>query len=129
MKVTMPENWKSAFTMERVEIARRVIKHERENDDETPNGWAEYAVREALKDSGDFLREIITAKAEIAENCRIYDAYFEGSAYMDVWISAVARTANGFIEVHAYLSDIWQSGAVPFKEHMYIQYFKETKLA
>ena len=129
MRVTMPENWKSIFTMDKVEIARRIIKQERENDDETPKGWAEYAIREALKDSGDYLREILTAKAEIAGNCRVWNAYFEGSEQMDVWISAVARTADGFIEAHAYLSDIWQTGAVPYKEHMYIRYFREAKLA
>ena len=127
MRVTMPENWKQIFTMEKVEIARQIIKQEKE-DTETPAGWAEYAIREALKDSGDYLSEILTAKAEIAGNCRINDAYFVGSGQMDVWVSAIAKTAKGFIEAHAYLSDIWQTGAMPYKEHMFIRYYAPAKL-
>ena len=127
MKVTMPENWKQIFTMEKVEIARQIIRQEKD-DDETPAGWAEYAIREALKDSGDYLSEILRAKAEIAGNYRANDAYFEGSGQMDVWISAVAKTANGFIEAHAYLTDIWQTGAASYKEHMFIRYYAPAML-
>lgn len=43
---------------------------------------------------------------------------------MDVWVEATAKTYFGFVEVGAYLSDIWNTGAVKYTEHMYIKYYK-----
>lgn len=125
MKVTLPDNYKMWMTVDDVERARCIIKAERE-DCETAKGWAEYAVREALKGSDEYLRNVLDASAEIAANSRVWDAW-EGGGKFDVLIEATARTTDGFIIVGAFLSDIWQSGAVPYKEHMYIRRFKEVQ--
>lgn len=120
MKVTMPRNYRSTFTLEEYDVARRIIAMERD-DEETPKGWAEYAANEILRDSGDCLREVLTASAEIARNCRVWNAYDEDSGRMDVWINFTALTYDGFIEGGAYLSDIWQSGSVPYAREMYVR--------
>ena len=100
---------------------------EQREDEETTAGWAEYAVREALKDTGDYLDRVLEAKAEISGNCRVWNAYNSDSGKLDIWIDATARTEKGFIIIGAYLSDIWQTGATPYKQHMWIRYFPEQK--
>lgn len=127
MKVRMPKNWTQWMTTDEVEAAGKLIKDELENDTETTKGWAFYAINEALRGSKDSFgdqKAILACSAEIAGNARVFDAYFDGSGRLDVWITATAKTTLGFIEVGAYLTDIWQTGATPYKEHMYIQYYK-----
>ena len=126
MKVRLSKDYKSLYTLEDLERAKAVIRAEKE-DEETAKGWAEYAAREALKDEADYLVEIIKAEAETAGNCRIWTAYGEDTRTMDVWIDFTARTAYGFLVGGAYLSDIWQSGAVDFEDKMFIRYFTERK--
>lgn len=125
MLVKLEERYKEFYTLCDLERAKAIIKMEKE-DTETARGWASYAVDEALRGTDDYSREVIQATAHTAQNCRAWDEYGEGSAHMDVWIDAIARTQKGFVEVGAYLSDIWQSGAVRYKEHMYIRYFREV---
>lgn len=125
MKVSMMKDYRHFFTLEEVDQAKEVIRTEKE-DTSTPASWAEYAVREALKGENDHLNEVILASASTAKNSRVWEAYGVDTGRMDVWIEATAKTQRGFIEIGAYLSDIWQSGAVEYKEHMYIQkYIRE----
>ena len=126
MKVRLEDRYKDFYTVRDLERARAIIKEEKE-DTETAKGWAEYAVREALGNTSDYLIEVLKADARTAKNRRAFDAYFEKSEDMDVWIRATAETRYGFIKVGAYLSDIWQTGAVKYKEHMHIEYFTEVK--
>lgn len=125
MKVTLEKDYKRFYTIENLEQAKAVIAYEKD-DEETAAGWAEYAVNEALKGTGDFLREIIKVTARTAGNCRTWNSYGE-TGKMDVWIDCIAKTADGFIEVGAYLTDIWQTGAVPYKHHEYIVYYPRQK--
>ena len=124
--ITFPKDYKKYMTISEVEAAKAMIAEQRE-EDETTVGWAEYAVREALKDTGDYLDRILEAKAEISGNSRVWNAYNLDSGKLDIWIEATARTERGFIIVGAYLSDIWQTGATPYKQHMWIRYFSEQK--
>lgn len=124
--ITFPKDYKKYMTISEVEAAKAMIAEQRE-EEETTAGWAEYAVREALKDTGDYLDRILEAKAEINRNCRVWNAYNLDSGKLDIWIEATARTERGFIIVGAYLSDIWQTGATPYKQHMWIRYFPEQK--
>lgn len=121
MRVKIARDYRSTYTLEQLDQAKAVIAWEKENDDETAAGWATYAANLALKDTGDYFREIIKAEAATALNCRAWNAYGDDTGYMDVWIEALAETSDGFIKVGAYLSDIWQTGAVDYREHMYIQ--------
>ena len=129
MKVLLPKNYKKYFTVEEYEIAREIIKTEREDDASTAKDMAEYAVREALKnDDLCYLEEILEAKAEVCKNNYLlyYDRYFEGSQLMDVYISGVARVSFGYLEFGAYLSDIWETGAREYKVYT-TKYVKEEK--
>ncbi len=129
MKVVLPKEYKRLFTVEEYEIGKDIIKYERENDINTEKDWAEYAVREALKDSKSWLEDILLAKAEVYNNRRIeWDRYFEGSHDLDVYISATARISDGYLEIGAYLSDIWKTGVEEYKDNMFIaKYVKEEK--
>ena len=124
MKVRMADDYKKFFTLEDVARAKMVIKYEKENDEDTAKGWAEYAVNEAAKGLHDYCVEIMKAEAKTAKNYRAWNAYGDGTEDMDVWIEATAKTCDGFIEVGAYLSDIWQTGAVEYTHHMYVKYYK-----
>lgn len=129
MKVLLPKDYKKYFTVEEYEIAKEIIKTEREDDASTAKDMAEYAVREALKnDDLCYLEEILEAKAEVCKNILIVDCdrYFEGSKLMDIYISGVARVSFGYLEFGAYLSDIWETGAREYKVYT-TKYVKEEK--
>lgn len=128
MKVKLEESYRDFYTLTDLERAKAVIKAVAE-DTETAKGWARYAVAEALKKDTDSCRDIITASAHTAKNCRAWNAYGteQNSQDMDVWVEALAKTWHGYIEVGAYLTDIWQSGGTPYAEHMYIRRFKEVQ--
>ena len=131
MKVLLPKDYKKYFTVKEYEIAKEIIKIEKE-DASTAKDMAEYAVREALKnDDLCYLEEILEAKAEVCRNKyqsydKIYDRYFEGSQLMDVYISGVARVSFGYLEFGAYLSDIWEIDARECKVDT-VKYVKEEK--
>lgn len=121
MKVTLEKDYRSFYTLEDLDRAKAVIAYEKENDEETVKGWAEYAVREALKGTGDYYMEVLKAEAHTAKNRRAWNAYGENTGDMDVWIEATAETEKGFMKIGAYLSDIWNTGAEDYKNHMYIR--------
>lgn len=125
MKVKMDRNYRKYYTLEQVDQAKAVIAWEKE-DEETAAGWARYAVNEALKGTGVSAADwmdgwILKADATTARNGRAWNQYGEGTGDMDIWIDAVVRTGEGFLEVGAYLSDIWLTGATDYRQHMYIK--------
>lgn len=122
MKVTLEKDYRKYYTLEDLDRAKAVIKAEKEDDTYTAKEWAEYAAREALRGEEAFLVEVIRAEATTAKNCRVWGAYTDDSADMDVYISFLAETSDGFIEAGAYLTDIWRSEAeTRYKNHMYIR--------
>lgn len=123
MKVTLMKDYRKFYTLDELDVAKKVIEDMKQYE-ESPAECAAMAVREALRGSDDWLLDVITAKASTAKNCRIWNRMFEGSEHFDVWIEATAKTGKGYIEIGAYLSDIWETGAEHYKEHMYIQYYK-----
>lgn len=64
--ITFPKDYKKYMTISEVEAAKAMIAEQKE-DEETAAGWAEYAVREALKDTGDYLVRVIEAKERSTE--------------------------------------------------------------
>lgn len=125
MKVKLEKDYRDLYTLNEVQAARRIIKEVAE-DEETAAGWAAYSAREALKDTDEYVREVVKASAETSRNCRAWDSYFEGSGRMDVWVWALVSTSEGYMEVSAYLTDIWQTGAEDYRAHMYVRRFKEV---
>jgi len=114
-------------------IAEHMVDIMAQEDSSKPSEVAEMAIREILKGTDDSISRdsILSAKARVALNCRIQDLYFEGSEDYDVWIDATAQTAEGFIVVGAYLSDIWQIGALEegeLRRRAWVQYFRESSI-
>lgn len=125
MKVKLDKRYRELYTLSDLERAKEVIKFMKE-DTSTVKEYAQYALIEALRGTGVYDREIITAEARTAGNRRAWNAYGEDTTTMDVWIEALARTSEGFIEFGAYLTDIWQTGGEHYKQNMYIKRFKEV---
>lgn len=115
-------------------IAEHMIDIMAQEDSSKPSEMAEMAIREILKGTDDYLpsrKPILRAEAKVARNCRIWELFFDGSEDYDVWVEATARTASGYIEVGAYLSDIWQIGALEageLRRRAWVQYFRETRI-
>lgn len=119
MKVKLEKDYRKYYTLEKLDMAKAVIAAEKE-DEMSPKDWAEYAVREALRNKNESLVEILKAEATTAMNRRAWNRYGE-TEDMDVYIRFLAETTKGFIRGGAYLSDIWQTGATEYKQHMYVR--------
>ena len=130
MKVKLHADYKKYYTLDDLARAKAVIANEKEYDEETPAGWITYAVSELYDITGDDTERVITAEARTAKNCRAWNAYGTAidSQDMDVWIEGLVKTRHGYMEIGAYLSDIWQTGAVKYSEHIYYRYFKECRV-
>ena len=126
MKVNLDKDYKTMYTVAEVTEAKKIINQMKE-DESSAADMAEYAIREALKDKNDYLREVLKATATITKNYRAWNNYNENSGQLDVWVEATAETEKGFVKVGACLTDIWQTGATDYSNFMYVQYFKEVK--
>lgn len=125
MKVTLEKDYRKYYTLEDLDRAKAVIAAEKE-DEMSAKDWAVYAVGEALRNKDGSLWEILKAEATTAKNCRAWNKYGDDSADMDVYIRFLAETTEGFIRGGAYLSDIWETGATEYKQHMYIRWAEWT---
>ncbi len=129
MKVVLEEKYKQFYTIEDLEHAKAVIKAEKENDESTIKSWAVYAANEIGKKYRDCTTEsnILQASAHTAKNSRAWNEYGDDTGNMDVWIEFTAWTGYRFIKGGAYLSDIWQTGAVDYTDHMYYTVYEAVK--
>ena len=124
MKIRITENTKSAFLMSEADclkVAEETMKE---------SGWIS---KQDLEIFANFVgtTEILKAEAEYAKNGRIWNRYGEGSGRADVWVRIVGYDRfKTFVIAGAYLSDIWDIGAVDRDElmnRMYIREFKEVE--
>ena len=125
MKVNLSKSYKDFFTISDLERAKEVIKYMKD-DESSVKDYAKIAVEHVLlkEDRYETLVRIIEAEAVTEKNGRIFDAYGFESGYMDVWLNITARTDRGYLEVGAYLTDIWKIGAdTDLREHMWIQHY------
>lgn len=131
MKVTLEGNYRKYYTLEELDQAKRVIAAEK-GDTTTAKEYAEIAIREFLKDengiSTDYIVETFTAKASTAKNRTIWNEYCmsdddpdQETGTLDVWIEFAAELGKGYIRGGAYLSDIWKTGKVDYKDRMYVR--------
>lgn len=127
MKVKLEDGYKDYYTLSDLEKAKAVIKFMKD-DESSVKEYAEYALNEALRDADIYSMGIITAEASTAKNSRgrAWDAYGEDTGSMDVWVEALAKTNEGYIEIGAYLTDIWQTGDDHYSNNMFIRRFKEV---
>lgn len=95
-----------------VEKSREIIRDMKE-DESTP---AEYLKTAAKSLECVYHAEIINAAARVSCNRRVWDAYSVGSGDLDIYIEGLAkveyfdgsRYGSAYVEIGAYLSDIWQ---------------------
>ena len=120
MKVKLQDGYREIYTLKDLDRAKAVIAYEKE-DESSIKDWMEYAANEALKDENGSVIEILKAEAHTAKNCRAWNLYGEETGDMDVWVKGIVRLYEGVMEIGAYLSDIWGTGAKEYKHHMYIR--------
>ena len=106
---------------------RKVIESE-EEDEWTAKEWAKMAAGIVCLCNSV---KVLEASAEIVKNCRVLDAYAEGSADFDVWIRfTVFVNDDSFVVGGVYLSDLWAASADNREETvkcMFIRWFKEVR--
>ena len=128
MKVNFTAEMKKIITVAEMPAVRKVIEAEKENDEWTVQEWAKMAAGIVRPCSSV---KVLEASAEIAKNCRIWDAYADGSADFDVWIRFTALVNDdSFVMGGAYMSDLWAASSDNREEtisHMYIRRFKEAR--
>ena len=123
MKVNMTSDSKRIVTVEEMPAAREIIRQMKADE----NSAADY-IRYAVNALGNGCEKVYEASAEIAKNCRIWDAYGSGTGTLDVLIKATARTWNGFVEIGAYITDLWNiSDDNSQSEHFFVRTFTESK--
>lgn len=127
MKVKLTENVKKYITIAEMLMVRRIISDMKED-----TGIKEYAQMAARIASGTNERfEILKSEASIAKNCRICDAYAEGSGNLDVWLEIYAfNQFAGFYEAGVYLTDLWKltgENAKEIKAYMFINEYKAVR--
>lgn len=116
MKVKIEEGYKKMYTLEEVRQAKDVIACMKE-DESTAEEWAATAARAY---TGDYIERVIEASAETCSNARVYNAYGDNTQFMDICIKALVKTFDTYLEITAYLTDIWAEN----KEQFYVVTFK-----
>lgn len=130
MKVNLTAEMKKFITVAEMPAVKKVMQYEKENDEWTVQEWANMAARLVFDDAAAM---IIEAKARIAKNQRVWDAFDEETRDIDVWIefTAFSEYRSSFIIAGVYLTDLWQltkDNADEIKSHMYIRQFKEVNV-
>jgi len=130
MKVNLTAEMKKFITVAEMPAVKKVMQYEKENDEWTVQEWAKMAARLVFDDNAAM---IIEAKARIAKNQRVWDAFDEETRDIDVWIefTAFSEYRSSFIIAGVYLTDLWQlttDNADEIKSHMYIRQFKEVNV-
>lgn len=126
MKITVTADSKKCITVAEMPIVRQIIEELKQNDD-TVKDYAEMAARIA---SGGYVMKVFECSAEIAKNCRVWNAYNADSCDLDVWVDFTAYTSEGFVIGGAYLTDLWSidgDNTEEIRSHMFIRKFTETK--
>lgn len=127
MKVQFTADMKRIVTVAEMPAVKKVMRCANE-DECTATDLARVAARLVFDDNAAM---IIEAKARIAKNQRVWDAFDEETRDIDVWIefTAFSEYRSSFIIAGVYLTDLWQlttDNADEIKSHMYIRRFKEV---
>lgn len=134
MKVEFTDEMKRHICIADAPNVRRLI---RKMDNEDTGTAADYALIAAdlvarMRHSG-MNPKIIRANAEISQNARSSDRYFEGSGKLDIWVNFTAQYYDAFCVGGAYLSDIWEictnddATDAEIYKRMFVRWFKEER--
>lgn len=128
MTVKITKEAKKWLTVAQMPIVRQIIASLKED---------EITAADAAKQAASIIFgysegvKIFEATAEIAGNRRINNYYTTDSGTLDIWINfSIFDSYKGFVTGGAYLSDIWQQGAIDEEElrsRMFLQVYKPTK--
>lgn len=127
MKVKINAGTKKWLTLEQAPAARKMIQELKEDTFSAK----EYAAMAGLALFCNNSVEVLKADAEIAGNRVVWDAYGEGSGFLDVWITAIVKATDMFAEFGVYLTDIWNigndgnSGPEVFGDRAYVVRYKK----
>lgn len=119
------KKWMTVYELEQAKIIIQQF-----NEDDSMADLCQIAARIASKSVYDSF-EILRSSAEIAGNCRIRDAYHDGSGKLDVWIECYAYNPYiSFFAIGAYYTDLLKYDGTEemnelIRDHMYIKEFKE----
>lgn len=113
MKVTLSKDYRKLFTLEEMDIARKLIREMK--DDEMPaREYADVAVNYILNhhlpSTGGYFDELLKASFEITRNGFRWEAYADGYRDIDIWFTGVAKTSRGYLEFGIYMTDVWSIG-------------------
>ena len=127
MKIKMTENSKCAIHVSEMPKVREIMAMLKEDD--SLNDYAQMAARVASGKNDEF--EILKATAEMAQNCRVWDAYGDGTEKLDVWLEVYAYNPYyGFYDLGIYLTDVWSitgENAEEIRKHMYIDSYSPDR--
>lgn len=129
MKVNFTAEMRKYIAFAEMPAVKKVMRCANE-DECTATDLARVAARLVFDDNAAM---IIEAKARIAKNQRVWDAFDEETRHIDIWVefTAFSEYRSSFIIAGVYLTDLWQlttDNADEIKSHMYIRQFKEVNV-
>lgn len=105
MKVKITSESKKYLYAYQLPAARKIVEDLKE--DTGLETYCQMAARVASGSNAEF--ELFKMEAEIAGNCRVYNAYDSDSENLDIWITFYAyHFYEGFYKIGVYLTDIWK---------------------
>lgn len=128
MTVKITKEAKKWLTVAQMPIVHEIIANMKE--DETTAAEAAKQAASIIFGYSEGVK-VFEATAEIAGNQRINNYYTTDSGTLDIWINfSVFDEYQGFVTGGAYLSDVWQQGAIDeeeLKSRMFLKVYKSTK--
>lgn len=108
MKINLPENYKSLYTINDLKCAKAVIASLK-SDTSTPTDYAQMGVNVIASKMNTYCNEILTASARVILNYNIeWDRMCDNGGRFDVIIEGWAKLDfRRVIHFEMYLSEIW----------------------
>ena len=135
MKVNITKDSRAWMTLDEYEQAKLIVKEMRE-DEYNARDYIEIAARCWLEhtdmtDRKDYVKEVHKADAEICRNGRVWGAYSDRTGCLDIWVTGVVETLDGFLKIGVCLSDVWGISPDEFNRDFptlcYARYYTEKQ--
>ena len=132
MKVSITKDSKRVVTLDEADEAMGIIVQMKE-DEYSAADYIKMAANVWLRESEwhDAVSEVLKASAEISKNARAWNAFSKASGQLDVWLTGIVETWDGFLKIECYLTDVWNIGADGFNEQfpslVYARYYARQR--
>lgn len=121
MKIRITKEAKKWLTLAQAPIARKMVQDGKDPDVyggftneelvmSAANAFLSYHADHGAAKKCGLTKRVLEATAEICNNQRLDDYYLDGSGIMDVWVEGIVKCYTGYLEIGAYLSDIFALG-------------------